>query len=113
MAELLLDVLVERLDDLLRPHPVRVDRVRDVAHHRLDLHPVRAREELDELLTVVLLLVAENSRGGRCTGICGHDLRLPWRPCRKQSRSTRRSVVLPSASGTASSRSPTAPRSTS
>jgi hypothetical protein len=61
VPELLLDVLVERLDDLLRPDAVRVDRVGDVADHCLDFHPIRAGEHLDELLAVVLHIVVEYS----------------------------------------------------
>ena len=81
--ELLLDVLLEGLDDLLRAHAVGVDRVGDVAHHRLDLHPVRLGEQLDQLLAVVLHVVVENShspqasltqRGGR------HRNRSPGAP---------------------------------
>ena len=37
---------LERLDDLLGADAVGVDRVRDVAHHRLDLHPVGLLEQV-------------------------------------------------------------------
>src|SRR5215207_2877722 len=68
VAELLLDVLLERLDDLLRAHAVGVDRVGDVAHHRLDLHPVRLLEQLDQLLALGGLVVGQDSFGGVADG---------------------------------------------
>ena len=71
VAELLLDVLLERLDDLLRAHAVGVDGVRDVAHHRLDLHPVRLLEHLDQLLALVAHVVAEDAVSGCCRWTCG------------------------------------------
>src|SRR5437868_7559160 len=65
MPELLLDVLLERLDDLLRAQAVGVHGVRDVAHHRLDLHPVRLREQLEDLLALLAVLLGEDAlRGG-------------------------------------------------
>ena len=50
MPELLLDVLGQRLLDLLRAHAVEVDRGGQVAHHRLDLHPVGLGQQLDHAL---------------------------------------------------------------
>ena len=58
VPELLLDVLGQRLLDLLRPHAVEVDRGGDVAHHRLDLHPVRLVEKLDDALARLGVLSA-------------------------------------------------------
>ena len=40
---------------------VRVDRVRDVAHHRLDLHPVGLGEQRDQLLALGAAIGAEDS----------------------------------------------------
>src|ERR671916_315335 len=75
MTELLLDVLLELLLDLLGAHAVRVDRVLDVAHDRLELHEVRLLEHLDDLLALLAAIVAEDpgfwSRGSR------HGARLP------------------------------------
>ena len=64
VPELLLDVLLEGLDDLLRADAVGVDRVRDVAHHGLDLHPVRPLEQLDDLLALGAVVVGEDALGG-------------------------------------------------
>ena len=61
VPELLLDVLLEVLDDLAGPHAVRVDRVRDVAHHGLDLHPVRLLQHLDQLLALLRVLLGEDA----------------------------------------------------
>ena len=52
--------------DPLEPHfdgadAVGVDRVGDVAHHGLDLHPVSLLQQLDDLLALGGLIVAENS----------------------------------------------------
>ncbi len=66
MAELLLDVGGERLDHLLRAHAVGVDRVGDVAHHRLDLHPIRLLEQLDDLLASIIVGRSENAVFERC-----------------------------------------------
>ena len=66
VAELLLDVLAQRLDDLLRAHAVGVDRVGEVAHHRLELHPVRLREQLDDLLALLGVLVGEDALASWC-----------------------------------------------
>src|ERR1044072_9117732 len=68
MAELLLDVLLERLDDLLRAHAIWIDGVRDVAHDGLELTPVRLREQLDDLLTLLGVLVGEDSLRARADG---------------------------------------------
>ena len=54
-----------RLSDLLRAHAVGVDRVGDVAHHRLDLHPVRLRQQLDDLVA----LLARSSERMPCAGL--------------------------------------------
>src|SRR6478735_5897179 len=87
VAELLLDVGLERLDDLPRAHPVRVDRSGDVAHHRLDLHPVGLREQLDDVLAPLRLILAEDPLGP--CGLDSHvapfersipDRRYPRRP---------------------------------
>src|SRR3954453_20851862 len=75
VAELLLDVLLQRLDDLLRADAVGVDRVRDVAHHGLDLHPVRLLEHLDDPLACVGVVVGQDSLGG---GAKGRHVRSPW-----------------------------------
>src|SRR5215217_2193395 len=64
VAELLLDVGLERLDDLLRPHAVRVDRVGEVAHDGLDLHPVGLLQESDQLLALRGLVVGQDAFGG-------------------------------------------------
>jgi hypothetical protein len=64
VSQLFLDVLLERLDDLLSAHAVRIDRVGDVAHHGLDLHPVRLRQHLDQLLALLTELVAEDAVAG-------------------------------------------------
>ena len=68
------DVLLERLDDLLGAHAVRVDRVGDVVHHRLDLHPVGLLEQLDELLALGGLRVGQDAFRGTANG--GH--RVPF-----------------------------------
>ncbi len=60
MAQLLLDVLRQRFLDLLRPDAVGVDRVGDVAHHRLDLHPVRALKHLDDPLALGSVLLGHD-----------------------------------------------------
>src|SRR5207342_1645324 len=85
VAELLVDVLLERLAYLLRADAVGVDRVRDVAHHRLDLHPVGLHQELDDLLALGRQLVGQDSlrrgsgrhihlRSGRCSpGLHGNE----------------------------------------
>ena len=54
---------LERLDDLLGAHALGVDRVGDVAHHGLDLHPVGLGEHLDQLARASL----------------SSSLRMPWR----------------------------------
>jgi len=65
VAELFLDVGLERLDDLLGADAVGVDRVRDVAHDRLDLHPVRLLQHLDDALARLSVLVGQDAlRGG-------------------------------------------------
>jgi hypothetical protein len=63
VAQLLLDVLLERLADLHRPHAVGVDGVRDVAHDRLDLHPVGLLEELDDLVPLLRVLLGHDVAG--------------------------------------------------
>src|SRR4051794_16860858 len=63
VPELLLDVLLEGLDDLLGPHPVRVDGVGDVVDHGLHLHPVGLREQHDDLLAGLGAVVGEDSLG--------------------------------------------------
>jgi len=63
VAELLLDVRLERLDDLLRPDAVGVDRVGDVVHHRLDLHPVGLLQQAEELVPLRRLVVREDALG--------------------------------------------------
>jgi hypothetical protein len=71
VPELLLDVLLERLADLLRAHAVRVDRVGEVAHHRLDLHPVGPLEQVENLGALLLVLGGEDAwprRPGRHGG---------------------------------------------
>jgi hypothetical protein len=65
VAELLLDVLLERLADLLRPHAIRVDRVRDIAHHGLDLHPVRLLQQLQDLCPLLGVLRGEDAESCR------------------------------------------------
>ena len=60
VAEFLGDVLRQRLLDLLSADAVGVDRVGDVAHHRLDLHPVGLLEHRDELLAVLAVLLGED-----------------------------------------------------
>ena len=49
VAELLVDVGVERLGDLLGADAVERGRVGHVRHHGLHLHPVRALEEREDL----------------------------------------------------------------
>ena len=66
-----LDVLVQALLDLLGPDAVGVDRVGQVAHHRLDLHPVGLLEELDQLLALVGHVVAEDALPW-CRARCAH-----------------------------------------
>lgn len=48
MQDLVLDVGLQCLHDLLGAHAFGVRRARDVVHHRLDLHPVRLRQQLDD-----------------------------------------------------------------
>ena len=60
VTQLLRDVLGQRLLDLLRPDTVGVDRVGDVAHHRLDLHPIGLLEELDYLLASLGVLLGKD-----------------------------------------------------
>ena len=86
MPELLLDVLLERLLDLLRADAVGVDRVGDVAHHRLDLHPVRLLQQLDHLLALVGVVGGHDVAAGRClvhrlslSVVCRRVSRLPGR----------------------------------
>ena len=62
MAELLLDVVSERLLDLLRANAVRVHRVGDVARHRLDLHPVGALQETDHVVASCLVPLGHDVR---------------------------------------------------
>src|SRR5918992_1576312 len=50
VTELVLDVALQGLPNLLGADAVEVRRRGDVAHHRLDLHPVRLLEQLENLL---------------------------------------------------------------
>ena len=63
VAELLGDVLGQRLLDLLGANAVGVDRVGDVAHHRLDLHPVGLLEQVDDLLARLGVLLGQDVLG--------------------------------------------------
>ena len=65
VAELLLDVLVEGLLDLHRAHAVGVDRVGDVAHHRLDLHPISLLQQVDHMLALIGVIVGHDVAAGR------------------------------------------------
>ncbi len=62
---------LERLDDLLRAHAVWVDGVRDVVDDRLELHPVRLGEHLDDLFARLGLVVREDAlRAVSCLWPC-------------------------------------------
>jgi hypothetical protein len=61
VRELLLDVGLQRLDDLLGAQAVGVDRVGDVADHRLELHPVGLGEHLDDLGALLGLVLGEDA----------------------------------------------------
>jgi hypothetical protein len=74
---ILLDIPLEGLDDLLRAHAVGVDRIGDVAHHRLDLHPVRLLEQLDDLLAGLEVVVGEDALRRVAGG--GHETLLVFR----------------------------------
>ena len=85
--------VLEGLDDLLGAHAVGVDRVRDVAHHGLDLHEVGLLEHLDELLA---LRRRDRRRGcplrrsGRAWGVSLRRVRVGLRPGRVRGLPERR-----------------------
>jgi hypothetical protein len=60
VAELVLDVAAQRLDDLLGAYAVGVDRVGEIAHDRLDLHPVGLRQQPDDLVALPRVLVGQD-----------------------------------------------------
>src|SRR4029077_16607315 len=78
VPELLLHVLGERLLDLLRPDAVEVDRGGEVAHHRLDLHPVGLCEQLDDVLSRLGVGAVEDSLAGRGDGHFGYPSLDGW-----------------------------------
>jgi len=105
MAEFLLDIGLQRLDDLLRADAVGVDRTGDVTHHCLDLHPIGLRQELENLLTLGAVLVGQDALFGAfsywrsCTGRTQAVSRLKRDPSLiyRPSVSTARISVWPSA----------------
>jgi hypothetical protein len=60
VAELLFDVGGQRLADLLGADAVEVGRGSEVAHHRLDLHPVGLGQQRDDLFAGPGAIAAEN-----------------------------------------------------
>jgi hypothetical protein len=60
VPELLLDVALESFDDLLSANAVRIGRVGDVVDDGLDFHPVRLRQQPDDLVALLAILFGEN-----------------------------------------------------